>query len=618
MRKSHSIYWVGSLLIITGLVALVLLLSQISKAWHLRGRLARSQNFLVTGDAFQPVAGSEQVLEFSFDFPATGQGLLLSLQAVVAQLQSENVDEAETMQDLQKDWGQMAGIVNIMDRGGHIMASAPLRLQHSLQTRLGSNLLPIARLPLLPEGRYQLQARINSSPQGGNPPEVQLHLACEVCSLEYLPLFFTYVVIVLLILLHVALGYKLEKLVRGFLRQREQEKWLSEGVGQAKIIYLLTHYPLWSETFLRQDLQLLLKEELPLKALALFPGDCEPQPDWPDVEILSVAKGISRFSESSKSRWQKLRRWIPSSVQCRLTLFRQRRLMHKLVRLGRTCHARHIHAEFADLGALLASEAAKRLEISYSIGVHAADVYTNQYSLERLCQGAKFITACNRAAGTFLVQQCPVAAKKLHLIHHGLDLDAWPYREQWKLSPVPKLLFVGRFVAKKGIRFLFGAVALLLQRKRALRLTLLGAGPLEEELRLQAAQLGIEGQLEWPGVVERKQVLERLQSTDIFCLPSIEAVDRNQEGIPNVLVEAMAVGVPVLGGQSGGIGELLSAETGWPLQKISAETLAEALEKLLQNPAECEKRRQQARHRVEVEFSAIRSNKVRSRLLEET
>ena len=73
--------------------------------------------------------------------------------------------------------------------------------------------------------------------------------------------------------------------------------------------------------------------------------------------------------------------------------------------------------------------------------------------------------------------------------------------------------------------------------------------------------LGIQGS-EWAGMLERKEVADRLRQADIFCLPSIESADRNQEGIPNVLVEQWRSG-RVLGSQSGGISELLTVESGY-------------------------------------------------------
>lgn len=616
MRRSQSIYWRWPMFFILAVLALFMLVRLSVKVFRMRAELARAREFQVTGALFRIAQGTAQDLLFRIEQPFGGHGLLLGLRLEGAQLQKASGELSEEIQDLQKEWGNLAGSVEIFTEDGESVAVHSLRLQHSLMRDAGSDFLPLVQLPLLSPGNYLLRAKILTPPQGADIPEVSLHLSCGVCSLESFPLHLLLGVILLLIPLNLLLWYRLTEYVFWFKRQREQEKWLSEGGGKAKIIYVMTRYPLWSETFLRQDLQFLLKEGVPLEALALFPGDCEAPADWPSVRILKPSATPPATSGSRISGWRKLRCWIPARVQCSLILLRHRKLLCELVRQGRLCHARHIHAEFADLGALLAAAAARRLAVSFSLGVHAADVYTNRHSLDYLCRKAKFITVCNRAAGTYLVRKCPVAAKKLHLIHHGLAIEEWPFRENLTFQEVPELFFVGRFVAKKGIPLLLEAVALLLQRGRRLRLTLVGSGPMEEELRQKSEQLGLQEHIEWAGVLERREVGERMRKADVFCLPSIENTDRNQEGIPNVLVEAMAVGIPVVGSQSGGISELLTLETGWPVAKISAERFADTVEELLQNPAACEKRRRQARQRVEADFSAARTVKNRARLLE--
>ncbi len=616
MRGSRSIYWRWPAYFILALAGLLFFCRELKRVCHLRSQLSHSKSFVVRSDAFTVLAGLQKEMTFKIEQPLAGHGLFLSLEQEGQQLRESNGSLSDKMRDLQKAWGNLSGTVEILSASGESLHLLPLRLQHSLLDDYSGKFLPLAQLPTLPPGQYLLRTNILRAAQEELQPVVNLRLSCALCSLEYLPLVLARGGVLLAIIVSLLACYKLIECCFWFRRQRKQEKWLSEGVGQAKIIYLMTRYPLWSETFLRQDLQFLLKEGSPLEAMALFPGDCQAQPDWPIVRILQDSHEEAKTNSKSSSFWQLLRRLIPARVQCSLALLRHRALLRKLVEQGRQCHARHIHAEFADLGALLGAAAARRLAIPFSLGVHAADVYTNQYSLACLCRKAKFISVCNRTAGACLVRKCPRAAKKLHLIHHGLDIEQWPYREKWTFNKTAELFFVGRLVAKKGISLLLDAVALLLRRGRRLRLTLIGSGPMEEELREQCSELEIQEQLEWAGMLERKEVADRLRQADIFCLPSIESADRNQEGIPNVLVEAMALGVPVLGSQSGGISELLTVESGWPIDKLTAEALADTIEEMLRNPQECEKRRRLARKRVEEDFSAARTVKARRRLLE--
>ncbi|MDD3694912.1 MAG: glycosyltransferase family 4 protein [Lentisphaeria bacterium] len=379
-----------------------------------------------------------------------------------------------------------------------------------------------------------------------------------------------------------------------------------------RVLYLLSRYPLWSETFIRQDMRLLQTELPEISFMALFAGDCPLQPDWPQVQILCDQP---RGQDSSKTSRNKLRRLIPGALQARLVLFKYRRILRELSRQARLQQVRHIHAEFADLAAFLGMHAAQSLGLGFSFGVHAADVYANQYSLSALVQGAKFINSCNLAVSDYLAEKHPLATAKLHLIHHGLLLEDWPYRREDSLQKPLRLCFAGRFVPKKGIGILLRSCAILQSKGLAFHLRLAGDGPLGAELRRLADELGIGAQCHWLGQLSRPQVKQLMLDSDILCLPSIKDSDNNQEGVPNVLVEAMALGLPALGSQSGSIAELLTAETGWPLTEINPETLAQGLEEIINSPQQRQKRRLAARRQVEKEFCARENGRRRAALL---
>lgn len=381
---------------------------------------------------------------------------------------------------------------------------------------------------------------------------------------------------------------------------------------QRRILYLLSRYPVWSETFIRQDMSLLQKELPEIKFAALFAGDCSPLPEWPETHVLDKETSISI---EGRSTCNKLRRIIPASMQARLVLYKRRALLQELAELAEAWQVEHIHAEFADLAAFLGLATARKLGLDFSFGVHAADVYTNQYSLGSLVTGASFICACNQAVAQYLARKHPQAEVKLHLIHHGLLLADWPFQEKPSLQQPLQLCFVGRFVPKKGIDILLQACALLRNKGVDLQLTLAGDGPLAAGLRKLTDELGLESQTCWLGQISRAQVKELMQKSDIFCLPSIKDSDDNQEGVPNVLVEAMALGLPALGSQSGSIAELLNPETGWPIKELNPETLAQGIEDIINSPQQWQKRRLAARQQVEKEFCALENGRRRAALL---
>ena len=160
-----------------------------------------------------------------------------------------------------------------------------------------------------------------------------------------------------------------------------------------RILYLVGAYPQWSETFVRQDLAFLQELGLPLLPVALSAGDAERQADWPEVEYLPGGEAGSSAAGSGGIPPRLLPRWLHT----RLSLFRHRQRAGTLLRLAVSAGVEHIHAEFADLPALLASVTARRLGLGYSVGVHARDVHLAKFSPSLIYGG---LASWSRATGT--------------------------------------------------------------------------------------------------------------------------------------------------------------------------------------------------------------------------
>ena len=192
------------------------------------------------------------------------------------------------------------------------------------------------------------------------------------------------------------------------------------------IAFLYSSFPKWSETFLRQDLALLLEQGLPIHAISLFSGDCEPQADWPKAEVLQKTNVPSVSAKTSPSRRLS---FLPKQFRAWLSLLKHRKLLDALCLRLKQLDIKHIHAEFADLPALLAAKAAKRLNISYSVGIHAFDVHCAKYPAATIFGDARFITACNHAAADALIAANPSLKSKIAVIHHGIDLQKWTFND---------------------------------------------------------------------------------------------------------------------------------------------------------------------------------------------
>jgi glycosyltransferase involved in cell wall biosynthesis len=152
-----------------------------------------------------------------------------------------------------------------------------------------------------------------------------------------------------------------------------------------------------------------------------------------------------------------------------------------------------------------------------------------------------------------------LAPKKVCLVHHGADLDVFrPASGQDKLSDPPLFLSVGRLVEKKGFTDLLCAYNQLKQLGYRFRGIISGDGPLRDELTALIQRLGLESEVTLAGACTQQELLPVLQQADIFALTPFVTGDGDRDGIPAVLVEAMACELPVVSTSVAGIPELVT------------------------------------------------------------
>ena len=359
-----------------------------------------------------------------------------------------------------------------------------------------------------------------------------------------------------------------------------------------RILTLLSHYPRWSETFVRQDIALLREAGADLKLASLFQGDCPMEPDWPEAMMLSSSRE-SGFALSTARAFPG-HRLLPAWLREGLSLFRHRRLLQRVEETCRSQGIECIYGEFADLAGLLACLAAKHLGIPFLLGLHARDVHTFKFT-ERLFREASAILVCNSAAHLAFLEKHPFAAPKTHLLPHGIDLSQWEFRPREDASG-QKLLFVGRLVPKKGVALLLEA----LKQLPTCELEVVGTGPLEESLRQQAAGLPVR----WTGRLSREEVRQKMREASLLVVSSVVAPDGDRDGVPNVVLEAMACGLPVVGTQAGSLPELLTEKTGWPVSDPTPDALASAIRTALSSQEEARHRCTAARSLIEKCYDA--------------
>jgi glycosyltransferase involved in cell wall biosynthesis len=183
----------------------------------------------------------------------------------------------------------------------------------------------------------------------------------------------------------------------------------------------------------------------------------------------------------------------------------------------------------------------------------------------------------------------------------GIPLHkAEPSRVQ-KRSEVPDILFVGRLVPKKGLSFLLRACSLLSERGYRYRLVIVGDGPLAEVHRAESSRLGVTA--EFLGALPPPRVREQLASARIFAMPSTQASDGDNEGLPIVSLEAQAAELPIVAFAQGPVLEAVhDGVNGLLAPDKSVEGLAAALGALLDDEAMCRRMGAAGRAIVEEQF----------------
>jgi len=179
-----------------------------------------------------------------------------------------------------------------------------------------------------------------------------------------------------------------------------------------------------------------------------------------------------------------------------------------------------------------------------------------------------------------------VAEEKLHPVYNGVDTQMFhPPGDARVAREAGYLLFVGNFLPVKNPLLLLESWRLARQKlpDRDLRLVMIGAGPLEAEIRARAATLGLAGSLALPGRLPPAEVAEHMRAACCLVLSS------HNEGVPNVVLEAFASGLPVVSTDVGGINEVLDAAfLGRLVPPGDPESLATALAEIVRSPRERE------------------------------
>ncbi len=286
------------------------------------------------------------------------------------------------------------------------------------------------------------------------------------------------------------------------------------------------------------------------------------------------------------------------------------------LRVARRQRAQLIHAHWVIPNGLVGAWLASTLRLPLAISLHGSDVFMALRNplFGRIAQSvfrqAAVITTCSPdlAAGAIRLGAAP---QRVLVIPYGVDPDFFHptvvplARADFGLTPNDVVLIsIGRIVPKKGFDVLIRALPTILRTAPHTHILIGGDGPQREELTRLAADLGVSDHVHLPGVILRDRVPNFLAIGDLFVLPSMRDPAGNMDGLPNVLMEALALGKPIVASNLGGVPLVVKdGENGLLCAPGDGGALAEAIVTLLNDPVRCARLGRSARTAVEQDFT---------------
>lgn len=370
--------------------------------------------------------------------------------------------------------------------------------------------------------------------------------------------------------------------------------------SSAQVAYVVGAYPVLSESFIRTEVRLL------------------PEGGWAP-RLCALTRGSSTMADPLDLEAARGACYRPSRLGCLGLSFlygisgsaseraRGAAAAHFAERLADD-PPDHVHAHFLGAPTEVGYALAEMLDRSFTFACHAADVFTAERPspLEHAAvHRAHSIVTCTEYLRRHLVEKRGYPPGKVRLIRHGVDLaliDEIP-RPHGADGERPQVIgAVGRLVRKKGFHVLLEAVHPLLDEQNA-ELHVIGDGP--ERARLEQLAAGLGDRVRFLGAHPWRETLTMLAGFSVLAVPSVMTENGDMDGLPNVALEAGALGVPVVASTLSGLPELISdARSGWLVTPGKAAPLTKALRQALTQREDAAKRAARLGEQVRASWDA--------------
>lgn len=253
---------------------------------------------------------------------------------------------------------------------------------------------------------------------------------------------------------------------------------------------------------------------------------------------------------------------------------------------------KRLHGHFAHGTTTITWLASMITGLPFSFTGHAKDIYQTSLNpaglLERKMRAAEFVVTCTHANRLHLEAIAPGVA--VHVVYHGLNADFAPLAAQCDHHHGPerfRVVSVGRLVEKKGFDILVDAIEQLVDRGVELEVAIAGEdGDHGDAIRRRITEKGLDDVITLVGPLSQQELFEEYRRSSVFALACRITDDGDRDGIPNVLMEAMATGLPVISTDVSGIPELVvDGENGLLVEPESPAALADAIARVAKDPA---------------------------------
>ena len=403
----------------------------------------------------------------------------------------------------------------------------------------------------------------------------------------------------------------------------EARRYAHEPEVRLKVGYVMSRFPRLSETFVLYEI--LAVEERGVD-VQLFPlirerGDVvhpealelSSRARYEPFLSLPVLRSQLHFLRRSPRRYLRALRDVLSGTWGSLNFFVGAvGIFPKVAHAARLMQAEgvdHVHCHFANHPAVAGFVIRRLTGIPYSFTAHGSDLHVDRHMLCEKIREAAFVVPISQYNRDLMLEECGERSReKLVVIHCGVDTEFFRPRGAMVDDGRLEILSVGTLHEVKGQRHLVEACRLLRDEGVDVSCKLVGDGPDRKALTGQIAAAGLEDRVVLLGRRDRDGVCELLRSADVLAAPSVPTKQGKREGIPIVLMEAMASGVPVVASRISGIPELVEdGVSGLLVPPADARSLASALARLQADPSLRERLAVSGRAKVEAEFDLRKS-----------